>query len=501
MSALALVGRLDDEKLAALETEIEGKWRARLARGSLTDFARLAGFEPAAHHRLLINELEALERGETDTLLVFMPPGSAKSTYVNFLFPAWCMVRQPKRNVLTASHSSELAERWGRKTRNLLATVAGQLGAKLSGDNQAAHRWSMADGGEYYAVGVGVGIAGFRADLGIIDDPFGSREDAESKRIRETLWSWYTDDFSTRLTPGARRVIMHTRWHDDDLAGRVVAQLDELGRPYRLLSLPAEAKEGDPLGRAPGDMLWDEPEGYNYGKLLRDRKEASSPRTWASLYQQDPVPDEGAYFQAGWLRTVDLNPPASDMRVYGASDYAVTDQGGDYTVHLVVGVDTEGRLYLLDVWRQQTDTATWIDAWCDLVKRWKPLEWGEESGQIKSSIGPFRDKQAQKRGAWTYCRAFPSRADKAVRAQSIRGRMAMGGIYLPAKAAWRADFERELLRFPAGVHDDQVDALGLIGQLLDHMSAPATARRGAPPNPSGYSPLKRAEGPRAVVTL
>jgi hypothetical protein len=139
----------------------------------------------------------------------------------------------PDRNVLTASHSSELAERWGRKTRNLIASHGGDLGVTLSEDSAAAYRWATTEGGEYLAVGVGVGIAGFRADLGIIDDPFGSREDAESRRIRDRVWDWYSDDFSTRLKPGSKRVIMHTRWYDDDLAGRIIRQLDAIRRPYR----------------------------------------------------------------------------------------------------------------------------------------------------------------------------------------------------------------------------------------------------------------------------
>jgi predicted phage terminase large subunit-like protein len=507
--ALELLDGLGEDQLERLELELEEKWRARAAGTSLAEFARLCGYEPAPHHLLLIAELEALEgnkRQGADILLVFMPPGAAKSTYVNFLFPAWCMLRRPDRNVLTASHSSELAERWGRKTRNLLAGLAGKLGVRLDPNTQAAHRWGMEAGGEYYAVGVGVGIAGFRADLGIIDDPFGSREDAESKKVRETRWGWYTDDFSSRLTPGARRVIMHTRWHDDDLAGRAIRQLEGLGRSFRLLNLPAEARDDDPLGRLPGEMLWDDPAGYDYGAFLRARKQESDPRTWASLYQQNPVPDEGAYFQAAWLKTVDLHPPVDDMRIFGASDYAVTDAGGDYTVHLVVGIDRDDRMYLLDLWRRQSDSAVWIDAWCDLVKRWKPVEWAEESGQIKASIGPFRDRRARERGAYVYCRAFPSRADKAVRAQSIRGRMALGGLYLPARVGrepnpWRSEFEAELLRFPVGVHDDQVDALSLIGQLLDNMHAPRSVSRPGIDNMTGYSRLDTRPKQVSLVTL
>lgn len=446
--------------------------RRRAIRASLTEFARLVGFEPAPHHKLLIRDLEALESGEIETLIVEMPPGSAKSTYVNFLFPAWFLARNPDHNVLTASHSSELAERWGRKTRNLITQHGLPLGLQLSQDSQAAYRWATGEAGEYYAVGVGVGIAGFRADLGIIDDPFGSREDAESKRIRENRWSWYIDDFSARLKPGARRVIMHTRWHDDDLAGRVKRQLSDLQRPYIELRLPAQAEEFDPLGREPGEFLWDDPDGYNYGQFLRARKQESDSRTWASLYQQNPVPDTGDYFQLEWLQFVQNVPPRSEMRIYGGSDYAVTQDGGDYTVHAVLGLDYDGNPYLLDVWRGQAASDEWVDAWCDLVLKWKPIGWAEEQGQIRSGVGPFLERHARERRAHVARDQFPTRGDKAVRAQSFRGLIATRGLRIPAQAEWRADVEGELLRFPAGVHDDIVDALGLIGQLLDKMNAP-----------------------------
>lgn len=415
-----------------------------------------------------------------------MPPGSAKSTWVNFLLPAWWYTQFPAANVLSASHSTELAERWGRRTRNLIMSSSTALGYGLSADSTAAYRWGTTGGGEYYAVGVGVGIMGFRADLGIIDDPFGSREDAESKRIRDSRWEWYVNDFSSRLKPGAKRVIMHQRWHEDDLAGRVIAQMEAIKRPYRRLKIRAEALLGDPLGRRPGEFLWDDPDGYNYGQFLRDRKAESDPRTWSALYQQEPAPDTGGFFQRDWLRPVPTVPPRDSLRIFGASDYAVTSGGGDYTVHVVLGIDSDQRLYLLDLWRGQTDSAEWIEAFCDLVLKWKPLGWAEESGQIRASLGPFLQKRMQDRRAFCARQQIPSRHDKAVRAQAIRARMSMMGLYVPAQAPWRAEFESELLRFPAGLHDDQVDALSLVGQLLDQMRGPAPAKPPSQAQASGY---------------
>jgi predicted phage terminase large subunit-like protein len=158
--------------------------------------------------------------------------------------------------------------------------------------------------------------------------------------------------------------------------------------------------------------------------------------------------------------------------VYGASDYAVTSDGGDFTVHLVLGVDRDDRLYVLDVWRHQAASNLWVEAFCDMVIRWKPMGWAEETGQIRAGIGPWLDRRSRERRAFVARDAFPTRGDKSVRAQSIRGRMALNGLHVPIDAAWRAGFEAELMSFPAGRHDDMVDALGLIGQLLDVMMPP-----------------------------
>jgi predicted phage terminase large subunit-like protein len=157
--------------------------------------------------------------------------------------------------------------------------------------------------------------------------------------------------------------------------------------------------------------------------------------------------------------------------VYGASDYAVTADGGDYTVHLVVGIDPDWRIYLLDLWRAQSSSADWIESFCDLVKQWKPIGWAEEQGQIRAGVGPFLSRRIRERQCYVARDQFPTRGDKAVRAQSIRGRMELDGLYVPTRASWYAEFRSELLTFPAGKHDDQVDALGLIGQVLDRMTA------------------------------
>jgi hypothetical protein len=175
------------------------------------------------------------------------------------------------------------------------------------------------EGGEYFAAGVGGSITGRRADLVLIDDPVRSREDADSETSRERAWEWYRSDLLTRLKPGGRVVLIQTRWHEDDLAGRALADAEAAGRPFRVVRLPMEAEDDDPLGRAPGALLW--PEYFTPEMAAEARRDA---RTWTALYQQRPAPEEGNYFKDEWLRPIDRMPAAANLRVYGASDYAVS---------------------------------------------------------------------------------------------------------------------------------------------------------------------------------
>jgi predicted phage terminase large subunit-like protein len=457
----------------------------RAVRAQLTEWARHCDLEPARHHRLLIEKLEAVSRGETDRLLVCMPPGAAKSTYTSVLFPGWFLAQHPSASVIAASHTTELSERWGRRVRNLILEHGQTIGLALRSDSQAAGRWQLESGGEYLAAGVGQAILGFRADLIVIDDPIRSREDAASDVIRRSVWEWYSADLKTRLKPGGRIVMISTRWHEDDLPGRVLAEMEKNGDVWDTLILPAQAEENDPLGRKAGEFLWDDDSNYEYGKFLRRELSTQPPMNWAALYQQRPAPESGDYFKLEWLKPYEKPPEIKSLRTYAASDYAVTSKGGDYTVHLVVGICPENKLYLLDLWRAQATPDVWVERMLDLALQWKPISWAEEVGQIRASVGPFIDRRMTERKIPLYRQQFPTRHDKAVRAQAIRGRMSLAGLHVPVQAPWYAAFQQELLTFPAG-HDDQVDALGLIGQMLEIIVPDIRPKKRVP----GYDPSK-----------
>src|SRR5262249_38319029 len=259
---------------------------------------------------------------DNEVLLLFAPPGSAKSTAPRSLSYSrrgiWRIILQ--RASWQRRTQPRFAEGRGRRVPNDIAHNTKTLGIKLA-------RESPASGGEYYGAGAGVGISGFRADLGLGDDFFGSRQDAYSETVRQKRWDWYLDDFSARLKPGGKRILMNTRWHEEDVAGRVLEQIERKEIRGRVISIPAIAEANDPLGREPGELLWDEPDGYNYGAFLKARQRESSPMMWSALYQQRPAPEEGDYFKADWLKTCEIVPPRETLKVYGASDYAVTADG------------------------------------------------------------------------------------------------------------------------------------------------------------------------------
>jgi predicted phage terminase large subunit-like protein len=267
----------------------------------------------------------------------------------------------------------------------------------------------------------------------------------------------------------ANGLVSHnTRWHEDDLSGKLLSEQERGGDHWTRLELPAIS--------ADGTALW--PEFYPVESLERFRR-VLPPRDWSALYQQRPTPEEGDYFKREWFKFYDRLP--NHLRMYGASDYAVTANGGDYTVHVVCGVDPDDNLYVVDVWRRQAESHIWVEEFINLVQQHKPLNWGEENGQIVKSLGPFIDKRMRERRIYCRREQMASVADKPTRARSFQARAAMGKVYLPHGAQWVTDLMSEMMTFPAGKHDDQIDALGLIGRMLDTMVSGRAPKAPEPP--------------------
>jgi predicted phage terminase large subunit-like protein len=425
----------------------------RQARSGLIPFTEytLHSYEPAGHHRLIAEKLEAVERGELTRLMIFMPPRHGKSELASRRFPAWYMGKNPRAEIIAASYNSDLAADFGRDVRAIVASEEYRAifpHMSLRVDSKAADRWHTNDGGAYRAAGVGTAMTGRGADLLLIDDPVKDREEADSELRRERVWDWYRSTAYTRLSPNGRVVVIQTRWHEDDLSGRLLEQMAADGDQWMVLDLPAERD---------GKALW--PERFPIERL-NAIKATVGPREWSALFQQRPQPDEGGFFKREWLPEWTDKPKA--MRIYGTSDYAVTDEGGDYTVHRVWGVDEHGSLYRLDGWRGQTSADKWIEAKLDLMAKHKPLAWFGEAGVIQKAVEPMLKRRMLERKVFCRTEWLPSIHDKPTRARGFQARAAMGKVFFEPGA----DIT-EFLAFPAGKHDDDVDCAGMIGRALD----------------------------------
>lgn len=429
--------------------------KARQSRKSLLAFTEFTNpaYVGARHHTLIAEKLEQVERGEIDRLMIFMPPRHGKSELASKRFPAWCLGRDPKRQIIAASYNSDLANDFGRNVRNIVAEPEfGQVfnGVALAPDSQAANRMNTNHGGTYVAAGVGTAVTGRGANIALIDDPFKDREEADSERRRELVWDWYRSTLFTRLMPGGAIVLIQTRWHEDDLAGRLLEQDGNVedGGQWHVLELPAIDDDGH--------ALW--PEWYPVPVLQRI-KDTVGPREWSALYQQKPQPDDGTFFQRAWFREWDSLPV---VRCYGSSDYAVTDGGGDYTVHTVWGIDKDGDIYRVAQWKGQTASDRWIEEKLDLIKKYKPLCWFGEGGVIQKAVEPMLKRRMRERNVHCRLEWLSSVSDKPTRARSFQAMAATGRVHFEAGA----DLS-EFLVFPAGKHDDEVDTASLIGRAID----------------------------------
>lgn len=397
--------------------------------------------------------------------MIFAPPRHTKSELASRRFPAWYLGRHPDKQLIAATYSGDFALDFGREVRGIVQSEEYRPifpDVSLAPDSQAANRWHTTQGGVSVYVGVGGPITGRGAHIALIDDPFKNREEADSEVRRETVWKWYTSTLRTRLMPGGAVILIMTRWHDDDLAGRLLEkQPDE----WRVVELQAIADEGKPSERA----LW--PEWYDLDALKRIRNDVG-PRDWSALFQQRPTPDDGTYFKREWLKHWSVKPDS--LHIYGTSDYAVTDGGGDYTVHRVWGVAPNGDIYRLDGWRGQTAADEWIEQKLNLIKRYKPVAWFGEAGVIQKAVEPMLTRRMRERKVYCRMEWLPSIADKPTRARGIQSRMAMGAVYFEPGA----DVE-EFVRFPAGKHDDDVDTASMIGRAIDD-AHPAIAKHDEP---------------------
>ncbi len=438
-------------------------------RADLAAWATLAlaprGHIPAAHHRHIIRELEDVAAARTDRLMLLLPPGSAKSTYASLVFPPWWLARHPRSSVIAASHTASLARHFGRGVRGLIEAHAARLGLALDPSSRAAHRFATTAGAEYYATGVRGPITGRRADLILIDDPVKSQAEADSPAARDQLWNWFRSDLATRLKPGGRIVLVMTRWHPDDLGGRIADGPD----PWRILRLPALAEPDDPLGRPPGAALWP---GWEDEAAIARKRALLGERSFAALFQQDPRPRLGRLFHPGKILVQDEPPTTSAVRAWDlAATAEARGRDPDFTVGLKLARDWAGGFVVLDIIRfrggpHEVEQAIAATAAADGPA--VPIGLPQDPGQA----GRAQIKYLAARLAGYRVVASPETGAKETRAMPAAAQVNAGNVSF-RRAPWNRALLEELQDFPDGAKDDQVDALSRAMTMLTETAAPA----------------------------
>jgi phage terminase large subunit-like protein len=460
----------------------------------------------AKHHQLIIDKFQQVEAGTMQRLMLFLPPGSAKSTYGSNCFPAWFIGKKRGRQVLCASYNSELATAMGENTRSIVSQRIFKdiFNVELSDSTNAKNDWKLKNGNGYYAGGLMSGITGRRADLVVVDDPIKGQADADSQTVRAKIWKEWEASVKTRARPGCRFVIIQTRWHEDDLAGRILPEgykgesgdiLCRDGQVWHVVNLPAEAYlPDDPLGRKAGEMLWPEyftPEHWDQYR--------GSGRVWNALYQQRPAGDSGTEFKAEWFQggivdgvtheqtMFDPSQAPKQLNIYMTSDHARRESArSDYNVFRIWGVDATGHIWLLDSVRRKgdlldamgvvsvlgkpqiADTPTNRGALA-LIKRWKPLKWFPEADPSWQVGERLIRNYLREFGLWIAIDEKSTRVKGAIgKVEKARPFIKMceeGKVHYPQNAIGYDTFD-ELIAFPAGAHDDQVDADAMMGRVL-----------------------------------
>lgn len=396
------------------------------------------------HVRKYLAEVTA---GRLKRLMVFMPPRHGKSEMVTVRYPVYRLQHDPTMRVIVGAYNQEFANKYSRKARKI---ARGRL--ELSQERTAVSDWETTRGGGYRAIGVGSGITGHGGDLILIDDPVKSREEAESRTYRDRVWDWYTDDLYTRAEPGAAIVLQMTRWHDDDLAGRILASDDAPN--WTVVSLPAEAEAGDPLGRAVGEALC--PERYDEEALARIKVVLG--RSYYALFQQAPRPRSGGLFKREWFEDCIVERPPIETQWVRAWDRAATEGGGDYTAGVLMG-QARGKYYVGDVVRGQWET-TKRDSIIRATAQADGPSVAVEGEQEPGSAGKDQARAFVRLLAGYTAHTQTATGDKETRAEPFASQFGAGNVRL-VRGDWIRAFVDELCEFPTGQHDDQVDAAAM----------------------------------------
>lgn len=437
--------------------------------------------------------------GLSPRLMILMPPRSGKSELCSRSFPPWHMGHNPDHEVIACSYNVSLAMTFSKKVKEVLEDPVFHpvFDIRLNPNNQSAEEWGL-DGkrGGYVAAGVGGGITGKGCHILIVDDPLKNAEEADSADTRQKLMDWYGSTAYTRLAPGGGVLVIQTCWHDSDLAGQLqeamkdpeadqfivvkypaIAEHDEWYDPVSDLIVEDEPGHPDQiLYRRKGEAL--HPERYDI-KKLEQIKRTISPRFWSALYQQNPVPDDGAYFLKEHFRRSSV-PHVARSNVFIAWDFAISEKKqNDYTVGTVLLQDENDTLHVAEQIRFKSGDALFIvEAILNLSKKWytSGQRLGFEDGQIYRAIESLLKKRMKERREYPSIQVLKPITDKLARARPLQGRMQQGRVSFNTDAEWYDVCRLEMLRFPAGAHDDCVDSVSWAVQMAIGAQPPRSAK-------------------------
>lgn len=477
------------------DEELEAELRARLqlrayaeARAHLIPFVKLTipdmtrpddplatTYQDDEFHHAVARELEWLEATPGARLIIEAPPRHGKSELTSRRFIPWVVGRNPHWQIIFATYGAEFSEEFGRHWRDLMNSAAYQTifpEAQLRKDTQSVAELRTTKGGAMLALGVGGAATGRGADLLAIDDPIKDQKEADSEVIREARWKWFTAAAFTRLMPGGRVLIVLTRWHDDDIVGRIFNEEyvpREESSKWRAVKFPAITPSGAALC----------PKRYPL-EQLNSIKGMVGRRVWSALYMQNPSPDEGLFFKKDMFQWYDRPKDLPDnLRFYAASDHALTEkQENDATVLIPFALDEKDHIWILpDLQHGRWLADETLERMIALMKRRKPLFWYAEDEHINKALGPFRRKRMFEEKVYTSVVSIKPLKDLRSRAAGIHGRMSMGMVHFPSFASWAGALEAELLKFPTAKHDDYVAAMAMIGLGLDSQAKAAPGRK------------------------
>ncbi|MEG1232668.1 MAG: phage terminase large subunit [Acinetobacter sp.] len=460
---------------AALTPSFHKQVKQELSRRNFIDFVSytMPTFQQGWFNRIIATELQQfyfdVMAGKQPRLIIQAPPRSGKSELFSRRFPAWAFGQNPNLQMIAASYSADLSSRMNRDVQRIIDSEeysdifpdtsfsTNTSGVANSNKNiRNSEIFEIAGhSGAYRSAGVGGGITGMGADIAIIDDPVKDAKEANSQTYRDSVWDWYTSTFYTRLSPKSGILLGMTRWHEDDLAGRLLADMKNGGDQWRIVSFPAIAEE-DEQYRKEGDAL--HPERYDLTHLTKFKK-AVGTQTWNALYQQRPSSKGGDVIKRAWFKRYSMLPLMRRVIIAGDTAQKVK-QHNDFSVFIVAGIGIDGGLYVIDLIRGKWEAP-------ELERKLEDI-WNKYRASHKAQSVYIEDKssgtgliQSIQRKRNIPIKGIQVDADKYTRVLGIQGFIESGYVFLPDGAEWVEDFLSECEKFTATdshKHDDMVDA-------------------------------------------